>query len=232
MRIIRIFAILILFSFRLSAQDENNDSVIKERIQCIQGMLEQDQKSTTIWWWGWLAGYSAATAGQGAVYFLSEDIRTKQDMALGAATTVLGVAGQLITPLNTGRMAELLSDYPESTPEERLKKLSAAEKFLEKAAATEKFGRSWKNHALYGAVSITSGLITWLGFKRTLWDGIANFALNTVVSEVQIWTQPTRSLKNYQYYCNRYKPVGVANRTRPEFFVGACPGGIALRMVF
>ena len=232
MRILRIIAVLILFSLRLSAQDVNSDAVITERIQCIQEMLGQDQKPTDLWWWGWLAGYGAATAGQGVVCFLSEDIPTKQDMALGAATTILGVAGQLITPLNTGRMAELLSDYPDSTPEERLKKLAAAEEFLKKAAATEKFGRSWKNHALYGAVSITSGLITWLGFKRTLWDGIANVALNTVVSEVQIWTQPTRSLKNYRSYCGKYNPAGVASRTRPEFFVGACPGGIALRMVF
>lgn len=232
MKIVRIIAVLILFSFNLAAQEAADDAVITERIRRIQDMLAQDQKGTDLWWWGWLAGYGAATAGQGVVYFMSEDIPTKQDMALGAATTVLGMAGQFITPLRTGPMAKTLSEYPESTPEERLKKLAAAEEFLAKAAATEKFGRSWQNHALYGAVSLTSGLVTWLGFKRTLWDGVLNFALNTVVSEIQIFTQPTRSLKNYRSYCSQYTQPAIAHRPGPEFYVGACPGGISVRMVF
>lgn len=232
-------AVFFIFLFIISqvgllAQSELSDAVIKERIQCIQQMLEQDKTHTDRWWYGWLVGYSAATVGQGAVYFLSEDKGTKQDMVLGAGTTILGAAGQLIAPLHPGRNAKILSNYPESTPEERIKKLEIAEKFLKNAATTEKFGRSWKNHALYGAVNLTSGLITWLGFKRTLWDGIGNFALNTVISEVQIWTQPTRSWKNYQRYCEKYTlgALAVTSKQRPELYVGAYPGGVGLRVVF
>lgn len=208
--------------------------MVRERIQCIQTMLKQDQKGTDAWWYGWLAGYSALTAGQGAVGLASQDKATRQDMALGAATTLLGAAGQIISPLHPGKKARLLSGLPESTPEERLKKLAVAEEYIENVARTEKFGRSWKNHALYGAVSIGSGLITWLGFKRSFWAGLGNFALNTAVSEIQIFTQPTRSLKNYREYCNKYKSGigGVAAKPRPQIYVGALPGGIGLKMVF
>jgi hypothetical protein len=225
---------LVFFPVKILAQDPIPDAMVKERIQCIQNMLEQDQKNTDIWWYGWLAVYGAATAGQGAAFIISEETRTKQDMALGAATTILGMAGQLISPLHPGHKAKLLKEMPENTLDERLKKLEDAEQMLKKIAQTEKFGRSWKNHALYSAVNLGGGLITWIGYKRSVWAGIGSFALNTVVSEIQIWTQPTRSLKNYQDYCRKYQSgtIPVAYKPRPEFYVSASPGGVGLKVVF
>jgi hypothetical protein len=219
---------------RIMAQEAIPDSIVAERIRCIQAMLVQDKKGADIWWYGWLAGYGAATLGQGAVYHLSENSATKQDMALGAATTFLGAVSQLVAPLHPGGKARLLKAMPESTPAERVKKLAVAEEYLRSLAQTEKFGRSWKNHALFGAVNLGSGLITWIGFKRSVWDGIGNFALNTIVSELQIWTQPTRSLKNYQNYGRLY-PSGTvpqASKPGPVFSLGAVPGGIGIRVAF
>jgi hypothetical protein len=223
-----------IFPGMLPAQEAIPDSLVQERIRCIETMLEQDRKGTDAWWYGWLAGYSALTVGQGAVGLASEDKATRQDMALGAATTLLGAAGQFISPLHPGKKGRMLAELPESTPEERLKKLTIAEEYLENVAKTEKFGRSWQNHALYGAVSIGSGLVTWLGFKRTIWAGLGNFALNTVVSEIQIWTQPTRSLKNYREYRRKYQSdvTGIAPKPGPEFYFGVLPDGIGLRISF
>lgn len=226
--------LLVAIPDRLRAQAITDDAVVKERIKAIQSMLEEDRKGTNLWWYGWLGAYGAATVGQGAVYFTSNDIPTKQDMAVGAATTLLGAAGQLISPLHPGKKANLLSEIPESTPEERLKKLDAAEEYLRAVANTEKFGRSWKTHALFGVVNIGSGLITWIGFKRSVWAGLGNFALNSVVSEIQIWTQPTRTLRNYRDYCKKYQygSVPVAWKPRPVLNVGAYPGGVGLKLVF
>ncbi|MCK7538546.1 MAG: hypothetical protein MZV63_50095 [Marinilabiliales bacterium] len=58
-------------------------------------------------------------------------------------------------------------DHPMS-PEE-------TSELLKMLAVREKEGRSWKTHAIAGAVNLSSGLITWLGFKRTVWDGIGEF---------------------------------------------------------
>jgi hypothetical protein len=89
-------------------------------------------------------------------------------------------------------------------------------------------------HVVTGVVNIGSGLITWLGFKRTFWDGVENFAINTVITEAQIWTQPTRAVKDYQDYCKKYDSVSAPVILKPEkmWLVRAYPGGIAIEFVF
>ena len=229
-----IFILLFLLSVKLSAQSEIPDSLVHERIQTIQSMLEKSKTNVNIWWYGWLGAYSAATVGQGIVCLTSTDKPTKQDMALGAATTFLGAALQVLTPLNTGRDAETLSLLPDSTTDQQLKKLKTAEEFLKSNAMKEKAGRGWQIHALNEAVNLGSGLITWLAYNRTVWDGVSNFLLNSVITETQIWTQPTKTLKDYQNYCRKYQSGmnSVANKIEPEYFLNTCLGGVALRIVF
>jgi len=218
----------------IPAQDEIHDSLVRERIQYIRDHLDQGRTTANVWWYGWLGAYSAATIGQGTACFLSNDKGTRQDMVLGASTTLLGAAGQLVMPLNPGRKADILAQIPDSTPEQRLAKLICAEKMFKEIANNEKFGRSWKMHVIYGAVNISSGLITWLGFKRSIWAGLGNFALNTVISEAQIWTQPARTMKDYQNYCRKYQSGinPVSYKPKPVFYVSACPDGIALKILF
>ena len=228
---------IFLFIFQLlpvSAQVEIPDSIITERIQILQSILDQGKPNGDCWWYGWLAGYSAATAVQGAVYFLNEDKSTKQDMVLGAATTFLGAIGQLLTPRVPGQAADRLVQIPDSTPEERLIKYYKAEELLKKSALTEKSGRSWQVHALTGVVNLSSGLITWLGFKQTVWAGVGNFALNTVITEAQIWTRPTRTMKAYQNYCEKYNSGEKVFANQPDlnWYVSVYPGGIGIKLVF
>ena len=229
-----IFILLLFHSLKLNAQNEIPDSVVHERIQCIQKMLTDSKPSTNLWWYGWLGIYSAATLGQGALFLTSKDPNTKQDMALGTSIAFIGAAIQAIVPLNTGRDGEVLSQLPENTNEEMKRKLSVAEDLLKSDAMKEKLGRSWQIHALNEAVNLSSGLIVWLGYKRTIWDGIRNFLLNSVITETQIWTQPTRTLKDYQNYCRKYKSGSnpLAYQPQPEFFLSTFPGGASLRIVF
>ncbi len=194
----------------------------------------QDKQNAQIWWYGWLAGYSAATAGQAIVAVTTENPALRQDMALGAATTLLGALGQLISPI-VPKNAN--SDYPTYRDyvagEQSLSEAQAAE-LLKILALREKEGRSWKTHALAGAVNLGSGLVTWLGFKRTVWDGLVNFALNTAVTEAQIWTQPTRAIKDYERYLREYHPEAGMAPLKPEseWSVSVFPGGIAIRLDF
>ncbi|MDZ7635210.1 MAG: hypothetical protein U5L72_12595 [Bacteroidales bacterium] len=159
---------------------------------------------------------------------------TRQDMVLGAATTLLGAVGQLITPLGP---RDALSGYPSvkqyNSGDQAISQEEAME-LLKILAIREKEGRSWKTHAIAGAVNLGSGLITWLGFKRTVWDGLANFALNTAVTEAQIWTQPTRAIRDYEKYLREYQPEAGLPPVKPEseWSVSAFPGGIAIRVEF
>lgn len=231
-----LFLILIigLYSSPLFAQNEIPDSLINERLQFIEKTLKYDRVNTERWWYGWLVGYSAATIGQGAVYFSSNNKNTQQDMVLGAATTFLGAAGQFISTFIPNNNLKQFTSLSENTLDEQLKKLTVAEDLLKKYAKQEKLARNWQSHAVSGVVNLGSGLVTWLGFKRTVWDGLANFALNTAITEAQIWTQPTLAKRNYKNYCLKYIKNGEPISYTPEvnWYLEALPGGIGVKVVF
>lgn len=232
-----IFLLLLCFLFQINpalAQNELSDAQTQERLQAIRHMLEQGKPNANRWWYGWLSGYSAATIGQGAVYLTCENKETRQDMALGAATTFLGAMGQIIAPTVPGTAPDRLAQFSENTLEERSNKLRKAEELLRECALQEKFGRSWKTHAITGAVNLSSGLVVWLGFKRSFWEGVGNFALNTVITEAQIWSQPTRAVEDYDNYSNKHKSgekLG-ARKFAPSWSVALSPGRVGISILF
>lgn len=214
----------------VSARETLPDSLVRERLAAIRQTLERGAPGAGRWWTGWLIGYGAATVGQGIICATSKEKRTRQDMALGAVTTGLGVIGQILTPMIPANAHNRLAVLPEKNPEERLNKLSSAETLLRQCAAREEEGRSWKTHAITGVVNFGSGLVAWLGFKRCVGDGIANFALNTVITEAQIWTQPTRAIRDYDDYL-RHHPSASGMDIHPDrwtWSVHAIPGGIGI----
>lgn len=219
---------------RIFGQSEASDTTaLHERVQYIQQSLSGSAKNVDLWWYGWLGAYSAATLGQGIVGMVSHDQRTRQDMFLGAGTTFLGAAFQIITPIHTGREAKQLRLLPDFTPEERMAKLAEAERLFELNAMKEKAGRSWKIHALNTAVNLGSGIITWKGFHRTFKEGVENFLLNTLITEVQIWTQPTRSLRNFKRYKMKYAhSLSSRHLFQPDYSFSIYPGGASLIVKF
>jgi hypothetical protein len=223
--------VVIFFNGRPSAQTVSPDSITMEKIRSIQLMLDKGKPAANTWWYGWLTGYSVATVVQTGIAVSSNKLSNRQDMVLGAGTTLLGAAGQLLTPMVPAYASSRLSAYPERTAEENTIKLKAAEDLLRLSALREKEGRSWKTHAICETVNLGSGLITWVGFKRNIWAGLGNFALNTAISEAQIWSQPTRAIKDYKHYCDKLK-TGLSYKPEPRWQVNAYPGGIAFRLVF
>lgn len=213
-----LITIFLLNASPLAAQASVTDTTDAVRRSEIQRCLENDRFNAGVWWYSWLGAYTAATIGQGAVYLSSGDKQLRQDMALGSVTTLLGAAGQLVTPLVKKEPG--LNQY-----NQELLFLDLAER--------EKAGRSWKVHAVTGAVNLGSGLITWLGFKRPFRDGVENFLLNTAITEAQIWTQPVRASRDYRKYYG--KETGAETslvKTRAECFVCVYPGGVSLNVRF
>jgi hypothetical protein len=197
----------------------------------LQSMAERDKKGAQTWWYSWIGLYSAATAGQGIVAVSSDDLSLRQDMVLGAATTFLGAAGTLLTPVVPGKNAMEKYGFP---ADKTLYDDEYYETMLREIAEREKAGRSWKIHAVAGAVNLGSGLVTWLGFKRTVWDGLINFAMNTVITEAQIWSQPVRAVKDYDRYLTEMAGGVTPEQTGPErkIYLGSYPGGITFRVIF
>ena len=216
------------------SQKTLGDTVVTERLHTLEQMLAHGKSNANTWWYGWLIGYSAATVVQGAIMLTSDSRDTRQDMALGGVTTILGVAGQLITPNDPGSAPGKLDEMPENTAEEKIRKLEKAELLLKQCAERERSGRSWQQHALVGVVDLASGFTTWFGFHRNALAGIENFGLNTLVAEVQIFTQPTQAMKDYKAYLNKYSGLQSSGSKNCEIrmFVFAVPGGMGVRLIF
>jgi hypothetical protein len=234
-----LFALIILcyFIFQdlpLFSQQPNPDSLRNNWSQEFQKIVNHDRKNAQGWWYGWLAGYSAATAAQGIVYFSTDEKATRQDMALGSATTFLGAIGVLIMPIVPPKSSFQIPDIHANDSNQAFIDIANSEQLLKEIAQKEKEGRSWKIHAVTGAVNVGSGLITWLGFKRSLVDGLVNFAINTVITETQIWTQPVRAIKDYQNYCSNNITSSIPHNIKPEkkWYLSSYAAGFSLRLDF
>lgn len=224
--------LLCILAFQISGAQEPADSIVLKRIEFLQKSLQNDQKGTKQWWYSWLGIYGAATVGQGAVYFSSDDKATREDMALGAATTFIGVAGQFISPFQPVSFADDLVRLPEGTSTERRAKLSMLEKTLADRSILEGKARKWQAHLLPTAINLGSGLVTWLGFHRTIWDGVVNFGLNCVLTESQIWSQPIRAKRALRRYRENFGTVACHPKhdINCNFIVSA--SGVGVRVVF
>jgi hypothetical protein len=232
--IVLIPVILLLHIDLIRAQEALSDSVVRQRLLFMRQSMERGQPAAGRWWTGWLIGYSAATAGQGAACLLSRHKNTKQDMALGAASTCLGAVGQILSPVISAPALERLAGIPEDTPAARMKKLPEAEKLFREWASREKTGKSWKTHAITGLVNAGCGLVVWLGFKRSVWEGAGNFVLNTVITEAQIWTQPSQVMDDYEAYVKTCQSDGGPERSKSitVWSLYTVPGGIGIQIQF
>lgn len=229
------FFLILLFSVNSYCQEDDMDTTqIEKRIQIIEKMLSYSKTNINTWNYGWLSAYSGATVVQGVIAVGTKDLSTRQDMILGAGTTLLGAGFQALNQINTSKDAETLLTLSDSTLEQKIEKLKKAEALLEKNAKKEIAGRSLQTHALNTAVNFGSGLIIWLGFKRSVWDGVTNFLINSAVTELQIWTQPTRTARDYKYYVKKYIEGDESAKLNPqtELLVKPYSGGIALVLNF
>jgi hypothetical protein len=219
--------------YQLSAQVAETRPSPELQTQGLRKMVLQDASSVNRWWWGWLGGYSAATVGQGIAGIATDKLSFRQDMFLSAATTFLGAAGQLVSPVQPVQLRKWRemenSDASDQTKRDEYLK------YLQKMAVAEKKGRGWQMHLASGAVNLTSGLVTWLGFKRTWKDGLMNFALNTVVTEAQIWSQPVKAKKYYSKIIEQgMNPESFVHPQVPgySFSIGTTGNGFSLALIF
>lgn len=222
------------FATELKAQDVKPDSAVIVQLDVIGKILQHDAIQTNRWWWIWLGGYSVATVGQSVAGLASDNLHTRQDLFLGATTSMIGAVGQLVWPVQPSKYPSLLNAMPEINSADRLSKLNIAEEYLQIRAIAETKGRSWQMHAASGAINVGSGLITWIGFDRTWKDGLINFTLNSVVTEAQIWSQPVIARRSLAMYRKNYPDDDkvISNRHSYRYIVSAGSQGILVKMIF
>ncbi len=206
-----------------------SDQEVTVRIDYIQKALDEDQLHAQIWWYGWISLYGAMTIVQGGLYFNdSFGDHTKQDMLVGAATSLLGLIGKVIDPFYPAYYPDRLRVMPRDTPEERKLKLESAEAMLLACSKRERSGWSWMNHALNFAVNAAAGLVTTFAFKRSWKDGLLTFALGMAISEVDIFSQPTRAMRNMKSYSKKFGSGHALDTGTRKWFFSIYPGGVVV----
>jgi hypothetical protein len=204
------------------------------RIEYIQHALDEGDVGATVWWWSWLGIYSASAGYSFYSAAATESDGTRIIQAVYGVQSALGAAGMLLSRTASLYGAGDLRAMPSATSGERAARLSRGEELLRSAAEGEAFGRSWLSHALALAVNGGGALVLWKGYDDRLErdgrdpgrEALLCFVVGTVVSELQIFTQPTRAIDDWATYRSRYnRGAGIDDAAaRPRFFFSAMPG--------
>jgi len=233
---------LILFLANIAAvyaqETSLADEQVKERLAFITKALEDGQPGAKRWWYGWIAGYSAAAVTMGVLAGTSwesapeVDNSSAEDLLVGSATWALGVVGLVIDPFTPAAAAKKLRPLPETSSLERQAKLKRAEELLRECAQREKAGRGLGTHLLNVGVNAAAGVVTVVAFDRPWTDGLITFATGEAISLLTIFTQPMRATHDLKKYEAGYPAAASASAPRLSWSLSAWPGGVGLHLRF
>ncbi len=220
------------------------DEQVQQRLAFISKALDQGQPGARRWWYGWMGAYTAGAAAAGVLVSShwhdtklegSETVPDRElaeGMLVGGATFVLGVGGLLIDPFSPASAARKLGRLPEATPQERLAKLGRAEELLRKCAAREKRGRNLTTHLLNLGANAAGAVALKFGFDQTWGNALVSFATGEAVSLLNIFTQPTRAVRDLKKYEAGFAAGEPALRPKASWSLGFFPGGLSFRLSF
>jgi hypothetical protein len=192
---------LILISTSTSISDRDLDA----RLAFLDESLQAPQQHAKIWWWGWLAFYSAAAVVEAAriplVKSTDEDAAAQRaDLALSTVKAIGGVLSIVLRPLDAMEGAHLMRRVEGSGRDAKLVRLAVGEAALERNTRESERSFSWLRHTILVLANVAHGLIVWLGYDD-LQRGAISTGLGLAFGELVIWTQPWEpraSLEEYQ----------------------------------
>ncbi len=214
--------------------DKQTGTDISQQIRWIQSSLDAGGASAKRWQYGWSTAYGGLTylyAGQALVLDDDDQEDDRYDALVNSAGSFIGLVGTLAYPLKTHIAAETLRSMPESTAEQKQAKLQQAEILLRHSAEREAMGRSWQAHAFGAIVSALAGVAVACDDGRGE-DGLIMFATNLLVSEIQIFTTPTRATEDWRRYRQGRPGTAATSKAKSRFFISLLPRGIAANYLF
>lgn len=213
-RAVFIVIIFCFFECNLPAGETELISEIEltHRIQEIQSCLDAGKTRAQLWWYGWTGFYSGAAIFSFTLAALSNDTTPKIFQNVQAVESLVGAGGLLILPFPSRYASQKLKAMPENSLEEKTAKLKEAEILLERSAKAESAGRSLLQHTLAFLVNASGSAVIYFGYGKKIKENgdnpfsqaLMNFVSGTAVAELQIWTQPTRAIKDWKKYEKEY----------------------------
>jgi hypothetical protein len=201
------------------------------RVQEIALALRSEAQYARRWTWGWGIGYAALTVGQAAPLPFVADPGLRADLAVGAATSAIGLATLAVMPpevlTSSATLDRELGAGALNADPCRL--LERAETLLARAADDEAMATGPLMHAANAALNIVAGLVLGLGYDRWA-SGAITAASGIAIGEVMILTAPTALIDS------RPAEANAPTASAPPFMLvpwaGARTAGLQLSFSF
>lgn len=171
----------------------------RERLAFVREVLRDQARRTRTWMWSWGLGGIALSAGNfGFAALAPAGSQTRADSIVGGITSLVIPTAILIKPLSAPRDHEALESLL-AQPADLCTQLAHAESALQHSAANEAEGVGLIPHAIALGGNAAIGLVLGLGYHH--WQGmVLNGVGGMIISEIQIFTQPTGALRALAHY--------------------------------
>ena len=233
------------FSSVSAFADSLSDEELNRRIDFIQNRLDDGTTDAKRWQYSWMfingaAGY--LQLGTATTLTDSDEKNERYDNIVGGIAGLLATGDLILNPLNSWNASAKLQNLPQTTDEEIKAKLQFGEQLLKDCADREIYGRSWQTHALAGLVSVIGGVAIVLDKEDDdddddyrYGDGAFFFASSMLVAEIQIFTMPTRAIKDWEDYSSMSfddSRAQVKESPEMDYFISASPKGLFCTILF
>jgi len=212
-----------------SAQGLQTEHVldIDDRLRYLNSGLNNIQRPSQYWQYGWSGFYGISGAAQLAGAISEDDNDDAAVLYVGAVKSLGGLTMMLLNPLPVVRGQDELSRMPQETRQQKLQRLAATERMLEESARRADERYSIKPHLLGLVVNLLgAGAITAWGDKD---DALASTALGIAITEASIWSQPSAAQQYWKGYQKQFNGVG-GNRIDWRIVPGI--NSVTLRVAF
>lgn len=199
----------------------------RARLDYLTGELSRNARGERLWWYGWIGGFAALSAGQAYFFFTKDEPEERVLNAVGGGMSFIGLVGLLVLP-NDGRFAdENLAELPDATPEARVRKLERAEAMLH--SAREATWRKRNPLAVIGPLLVSFGTsaYVWIKYDAAL-PALRNMAGALAINLAHWWTRPTANAEAAQLY--RGESAGIDWRLTP--WISPSVAGLGLAAAF
>lgn len=190
----------------------------KERYDFIEQSFRAEQSHAKYYYYGWMTIY-----GVNAAYSFYDAGTTKNTVnhivgGVSGTQALIGMIGLALSPLPATDAYDTLHAMPGETDVERTERLRSAEELLRKSAEVEREGRSWIMHAANFVVAVGGAAVIRYSYGdrinraggSAVEQANINFWSSFLVGELQLFTQPTRSIDSLKEYEQNYGVSSVS----------------------
>jgi len=211
-----IFAAVLAWSPQIRAEQggrltgEMSNTELDARLKFIGTRIASQRPGARNWQYGWTGFHAASAAGQALLAVDANDSDDEINYLVGAAKSTGALAQLMIKPLPAVQGSIQFHAMPSRTREQRVAKLSQGESLLRVNAERASSRTGWKRHLIgVGANLLGGGIIAAFGDGS---DAVTSTLVGITVSEINIWTEPSRAVNDLEDYRNNRWAHGQNSR--------------------